>query len=535
MIDTANALMMNITDTNEAPATLTADWSMVDWLQTQREPITKHIQQALMDMLYAHRSYLRLAQVRQLAPVEVDHLLRYALEQDMNALQAHARARAEEGLASSSLLIILKSLNQYCCQHLSGDVLVESITWLSEYGSHYLDFFVEAREQIILAEQEHIRSALQGSFNRYYTWLQTAAEVSRSVTSTLDLRQLITQAVGLIREHFDHHHVALYLLDSSRKYAVLRASSSRSGQMIPREGQKVRVDTQTLVGKCSLSGEPHTVANTQADALRSDKTLLTETQSVMLLPLKSRRRVIGVILIQSTNQSAFYDDDITRLQTVADQLANAIENARLYNELQIHSQNLAQAVELRTLELEKTTERVEAILDNSPDTILLLSPSLHVELGNPAAYDMFGFEADTLIGTPLDRLIVPECANAISQMQTICAHEGRARSFDLIARRCNDTVFDAGFALAAIREDDTVTGYVCIIRDITEQVQAEDQIKASLREKEVLLQEIHHRVKNNMQVISSLIALQAGYTDDVRVHQMFRESQDPHPFDGARP
>jgi PAS domain S-box-containing protein len=72
---------------------------------------------------------------------------------------------------------------------------------------------------------------------------------------------------------------------------------------------------------------------------------------------------------------------------------------------------------------------------------------------------------------------------------------------------------------------DRTIGKVVVVRDVTDRKQSEE-IRQSLREKEVLLQEIHHRVKNNIQIISSLLSLQSHYTEDKKYAEMLRESQD---------
>jgi len=68
-------------------------------------------------------------------------------------------------------------------------------------------------------------------------------------------------------------------------------------------------------------------------------------------------------------------------------------------------------------------------------------------------------------------------------------------------------------------------GYVCVASNISRQKEAEDRLVASLREKELLLKEVHHRVKNNLQVISSLLNLQAREIRDPDTAELFRESQ----------
>ena len=94
----------------------------------------------------------------------------------------------------------------------------------------------------------------------------------------------------------------------------------------------------------------------------------------------------------------------------------------------------------------------------------------------------------------------------------------------LIAKDGTETPIDV--SSAPIRdEEENITGVVLVFRDITERKRAEEKIKSSLKEKEVLLKEIHHRVKNNLQVISSMLHLQSGYIKDKQALEMFRESQ----------
>ena len=500
--------------------------SIAEYVDSHQVELVDAINKSLRDLMYEHRSYLRPSLLPRVAQAEARCFLDFLQQSDIVPVQKFASRSAQDGMGIQGALRIIATVDQFCHTALEPDVARQSLTNIVRtYSDAYIEGFIEGRESIILEEQERIRAAMQRSVNHNNRWLQTAAEVSRVATSTLNLSKLMTDAVSLIRMHFDFYNVSLFLLDDEHEWATLRASTGTGTTSRLISTYKVAVAEDNIIGKCAVSGEAQIVVDVGIQDFHLDDTILADTSSAMILPLVSRQLVIGVIVIQSLQIAAFGEDDITRLQTVADQLANAIQNVRLYEEMEAHSQTLAQAVKTRTLELEKTKERVEAILNNSPDAILLLKPDGTIDLCNNAFFEMFGHSTSEIMGRPIHDLVEETQTDLIDVYLKNSLVRGETNWFQITAQRKDETTFDASGALATISDTNTVTALVCSLRDISEQVQTEAQIKASLREKEVLLREIHHRVKNNMQVISSLMALQAGYTTDETSNQMFRESQ----------
>ncbi|MFQ6039001.1 MAG: histidine kinase dimerization/phosphoacceptor domain -containing protein [Candidatus Aminicenantales bacterium] len=105
--------------------------------------------------------------------------------------------------------------------------------------------------------------------------------------------------------------------------------------------------------------------------------------------------------------------------------------------------------------------------------------------------------------------------------------DGFVKDEELALRRKDGTGFLGEVCAVAIRDEKGhVRFYDGIVEDITERKRAEEKLRASLKEKEVLLREIHHRVKNNLQIISSLLNLQSRYIRDPSALEMFKESRD---------
>lgn len=165
--------------------------------------------------------------------------------------------------------------------------------------------------------------------------LQTAAEMGRAIASTLDLDELLRMAVNLIRDRLGYYHVSVFLIDESGRWAVLRESTGEIGRKLKERGHRLEVGGRSLIGWVTANGRPRVAQRTAEDPVHFKNELLPETRSEAAFPLKIGDRIIGALDVQSTLEEVFDAGAVSVLQILADQLAVAIENARLYQQAQV--------------------------------------------------------------------------------------------------------------------------------------------------------------------------------------------------------
>jgi DNA-binding LacI/PurR family transcriptional regulator/GAF domain-containing protein len=158
--------------------------------------------------------------------------------------------------------------------------------------------------------------------------LEASAEVGRAITSIFDVDELTRQTVDLIRDRFDFYHAGIFLLDETREWAVLQEATGEAGEQMKAQGHRLAVEDTSMVGWTALHRQARIALDVGEDAVHFANPLLPNTRSEMALPLMVGDRLLGVLNVQSTEEAAFDQDDVRALQSMADQVAIAIENAR---------------------------------------------------------------------------------------------------------------------------------------------------------------------------------------------------------------
>ncbi len=171
--------------------------------------------------------------------------------------------------------------------------------------------------------------------------LAAVAEVASSTGVILDPDELIRRTADTVRERFDLYYVGLFMVDETGEWtgepgewAVLRTGTGEAGRQMLEDGHKLRVGGDSMVGSCVAEGEARIALDVGDEAARFDNPYLPETRSELALPITARGEIIGALTVQSTEAAAFSEEDVTVFQTMVDQVATAIENARLFEQTQ---------------------------------------------------------------------------------------------------------------------------------------------------------------------------------------------------------
>ena len=174
------------------------------------------------------------------------------------------------------------------------------------------------------------RKKAEETLQRRNEYLSATAEIGRLVTSTLDMPTLFSRTVNLVRERFGFYHAGIFVIEETGFRAILQAATGEAGAEMLQQKHSLQVGSKSVVGGVTESGRAVVVNDTAASESHKFNPLLPETCAEAALPLRVGSRTIGALDIQSTQVNAFSEDDIAVLQSLADQIAIAIDNARSY-------------------------------------------------------------------------------------------------------------------------------------------------------------------------------------------------------------
>ena len=211
---------------------------------------------------------------------------------------------------------------------------------------------------------------------RRATLLNAAAQVSRSISSILDPDELLARTVDIICDEYGFYYAGIFLIErlaDGQDWAVLKAGRGKAGQLMIEHKHKLQVGGRSMVGACTALNEARIALDVGKEAVWFNNPFLPDTRSEMALALSIGGKVIGALTVQSVDEAAFTEEDIASLQALADQLAVAINNARLHHQNEQLFRQAARRAQLLQVGAE-VSRNITSILDLD----VLLSSTVYI-------------------------------------------------------------------------------------------------------------------------------------------------------------
>lgn len=289
----------------------------------------------------------------------------------LNETQKYGLIGAAFGLIFPILAVLIKLLAADLPFNLASITAVhngEPLLWMIYTAPIFLGFFaslagrrqdkvkdlieqLRARESEMLLQQQELEKRVDertSRLSRKTEQLRSASYIARQTAEIQDLSAILNNVANLVTDQFGFYHTGIFLINETGDQAILQAASSEGGRQMTENGHALAVGTQGIVGYVAAHKKSRIALDVGADAVFFNNPYLPMTRSEAAIPLMIRNKVLGILDIQSDKPQAFSMEDLDVLETLADQVAIAIENARLLDESQAALMQLEALTTLRT-------------------------------------------------------------------------------------------------------------------------------------------------------------------------------------------
>ncbi len=184
--------------------------------------------------------------------------------------------------------------------------------------------------------EEHVANRTQA--------LSTSAEVSRHLSTIVEVDHLVSEVVNQMCDAFGYYYAQIYLFDASQKKLVLAGGTGEAGQTMLASGHALQLG-QGLVGRAAANNEIILIDDVAREEAWLPNELLPDTRSEIAVPIATGGKVVGVLDVQHNVVAGFNEESAELLQSIANQVAIAIQNARTFEQLQQQEESLINSLE----------------------------------------------------------------------------------------------------------------------------------------------------------------------------------------------
>lgn len=357
----------------------------------------------------------------------------------------------------------------------------------------------------------------------------------------------ITAGATALKESLSYYEKLLNpQFDTTGERQILPQIKAASDRLIEDSARIIALKKRGVAGQEIIHAKERLEASEQAvlkaieEAMEEEYRALKNAENNVHAVIASATRTTTLIdlcgLLLALAVGLFVSRSISnRVQKLKD-ATQAVSDGNLDEQLTVHAKDeigdLARSFNTMTAALKTSRQAViaarnftESIIESMSDLVVVVNATGTVQRANSAAAEILGFDKDQAIGQPLDQ-ICSDHAFMSDPRLTEAEAALTALNFERYCPTSDGRKIPMSVSVVPLRDPlGQARGMVCVGRDITESKEAAEKIQAALVEKDVLLKEIHHRVKNNLQIISSLLNMQARKITDEKSRAIFLDSQ----------